>query len=343
MKILKEYYERIVLIINDSINRYFRGEHNLHVRYLSVFALGIFVIFAVFFHSLFVSPRDFPAGILIKIERGATLEEISEMLYEKDAVRSRFVFTTLVTLLAGDRGSLAGDYFFSIPETAWGMAARITRGEYGLDPIRITFPEGVTVAEIADVLDGKLPSFDKWTFVKLSQGKEGYLFPDTYFFLPNVEPGEIIREMSENFDRKMLAVSDSIAQSGKTAEEIIIMASIIEREAITFKDKEIISGILWKRIEIGMRLQVDAPFVYAINKGSFELTRADLKTDSPYNTYTREGLPIGPISNPGIDSVIAAIKPVETPYLFYLSDHYSKMHYAKDFEGHKKNRRLYLD
>ena len=170
------------------------------------------------------------------------------------------------------------------------MAARITRGEYGLDPIRITFPEGVTVAEIADILDGKLPSFDKWTFVKLSQGKEGYLFPDTYFFLPNVEPGEIIREMSENFDRKMLAVSDSIAQSGKTAEEIIIMASIIEREAITFKDKEIISGILWKRIEIGMRLQVDAPFVYAINKGSFELTRADLKTDSPYNTYTREGV-----------------------------------------------------
>lgn len=343
MKTVKKYYGQIILFINNSIDKYFRGEHNLHVRYLSVFALGLFIVFAVFFHSLFVPPRDFPAGILIKIERGSTLEKISELLYEKDAIRSRFVFTTLVTLLAGDRGSLAGDYFFSIPETAWGMATRITRGEYGLDPIRVTFPEGVTIAEIVDILDNKLPSFDKWEFVKLVQGKEGYLFPDTYFFLPNVEPEQIMRELSENFDRKILAFSDSITKSGKATEEIIIMASIIEREAITFKDKEIVSGILWKRIGIGMRLQVDAPFVYAINKGSFELTRADLKEDSPYNTYTRVGLPIGPISNPGIDSIIAAINPVKTPYLFYLSDRYSKMHYAKDFEGHKRNRRLYLN
>lgn len=340
---IRSFYNTLLRKLDGAIARYFRGEHNIHIRYFSGAALGVFVIFAIFFHTLFIAPRDFPVGILIKVERGMTLDDISTLLYEKDVVRSKFVFTTLVTLLAGDRGSLAGDYFFSIPETAWGMATRITRGEYGLDPIRITFPEGVTVAEIVEVIDSKLPSFDKWAFVKLSQGKEGYLFPDTYFFLPNVGSEEIIREMSENFANKLAALAETIEKSGKTQEEIIIMASIIEREAITFKDKQIVSGILWKRIEIGMPLQVDAPFVYAINRGSFELTRADLKTDSPYNTYTRKGLPIGPIANPGLDSIIAAIEPTETPYLFYLSDRYSKMHYAKDFEGHKKNRRLYLN
>lgn len=340
---IRSFYNTLSRKLGDAITRYFRGAHNIHIRYFSGVTLVIFVIFVIFFHALFISPRDFPVGILIKVERGMTLDDISARLYEKDAIRSQFIFTTLVTLLAGDRGSLAGDYFFSIPETAWGMAERITRGEYGLDPIRITFPEGVTVAEIVEVLDSKLPSFDKWTFVRLSQGKEGYLFPDTYFFLPNVGPEEIIREMSENFENKLVALAETIEKSGKTQEEIIIMASIIEREAITFKDKQIVSGILWKRIEISMPLQVDAPFVYAINKGSFELTRADLKTDSPYNTYTRKGLPVGPIANPGLDSIIAAIEPAETQYLFYLSDRYSKMHYAKDFEGHKKNRRLYLN
>ena len=121
------------------------------------------------------------------------------------------------------------------------------------------------------------------------------------------------------------------------------MASILEKEARKREDREIISGILWKRIEIGMALQVDAPFVYYNGKGTYNLTTKDLKTDSPYNTYTRKGLPVGPIGNPGIDSILAAIYPKSSPYLFYLSDRDGNIYYSANFEKHKKNKILYIN
>lgn len=120
------------------------------------------------------------------------------------------------------------------------------------------------------------------------------------------------------------------------------MASIIEGEAD--KDsKQAVSNILWKRIKLDMALQVDAPFVYSIGKGTFDLSNGDLKDkENPYNTYVNKGLPPTPISNPGLESLKAAATPAETPYLYFLTGHDGNMYYAETFEGHKKNRKLHL-
>ena len=120
------------------------------------------------------------------------------------------------------------------------------------------------------------------------------------------------------------------------------MASVLEKEVRDAKDMKIVSGIFWKRIEMGMALQADSTLDYERNKTSAELTSDDLKTDSPYNTYTRSGLPPTPIDNPGLNAITAALNPTASPYLYFLTDKDGKVYYAKTFEEHKKNKAKYL-
>jgi len=325
------------------ISAYFREGHPRHVRAFSALAVSFFAVFLVSYNALFQPPRDFPVGGSVSIEDGMTLDSIASLLKERSIVRSPALFKSFVIFMAGDKGALSGDYYFNVPLNGWEAASRISRGKFGLDPVKITFPEGLTVSEIAQALDEALPSFDEEEFLKLAREEEGYLFPDTYLFLPNVKPAYVLKEMKRNFSQKMEAVHNLVQASGKTQEEIIIMASILEKEAITVADKELISGILWKRIQIGMPLQVDAPFAYAIGKNTFQLTLDDLNADSPYNTYKNLGLPAGPIANPGLESIRAALMPQESPYFFYLSDRKFTMHYAVTFEEHKRNKSLHLN
>ena len=147
--------------------------------------------------------------------------------------------------------------------------------------------------------------------------------------------------MEDNFEAKINSLS-AFATTTRSKEDIIIMASILENETRTPEDRRIVSGILWKRLKLGMPLQVDASFVYVNGKNTYELTANDLKIDSPYNTYKYQGLPPGPIGNPGLDSILAALNPTTTKYLYFLSSLDGKMYYAQTFEQHKKNRELYL-
>jgi len=339
---MDEFRKQIILKIEYTIDKYFKGEHNQHVRYASGALIVVFILFSFVYNFSFKAPRDFPYGSLIEIQKGQNLNEIAEFLENKSVIRSAFLYKTIARIIAGDEKILHGEYFFDIPVSVFTIAQRTTRGRFGLDPVRITLPEGATIFEIQEILDWKLPSFPSEEFLKLAEGKEGYLFPDTYFFLPNVSPEQIIEELSDNFNNKMESIREQINNSGHTLEEIIIMASIIEKETITNKDKKIVSGILWKRIEIGMPLQVDATFAYINGKGTFQLSLEDLKIDSPYNTYKYRGLPIGPIANPGLESIMAALEPEESPYFYYLSDMESNIHYASNFEEHKRNKAKYL-
>ena len=159
---------------------------------------------------------------------------------------------------------------------------------------------------------------------------EGYLFPDTYLFLPGAEMEQIIGTMTDNFKKK----------AGDIGQDIVIMASLIEKEVSDSGDRKIVSGILWKRLEIGMPLQVDAVFPYITGKR--EILSDDLKIDSPYNTYLYKGLPLGPIANPGLDAIISAMNPIETKYLFYISDKKGITHFAATLEDHNKNIEKYL-
>jgi len=307
-------------------------------QYLPLILVCIFLIYFAFIKA----PLNFPVKTLIHIEKGSTLEEVSTQLKQDQIINSEFFFKIFAILFEGDTGARWGDYYFEKPQTVFTVAKRITGGLFGLTPVKVTFPEGLSVFEIAQISEDIFKNINKEEFVDLAQGKEGYLFPDTYLFLPNVSSQQVIEAMLDNFYNKTENLNGFLGATEARLRDVIIMASIIEEEAITPEDKKIVSGILWKRIEIGMPLQVDAVFLYINGKSTFDLTLDDLQIDSPYNTYKYGGLPPTPISNPGLESIIAALDPEESPYLYYLSDLESEIHYAETFIEHKRNKQLYL-
>ena len=177
-------------------------------------------------------------------------------------------------------------------------------------------------------------------FIEKALPSEGYLFPDTYYFPENARAEEVIQKLKLTFDEK-IAENKEILSSEKTLKDIVIMASIIEKEATKDSMQEV-SDILWHRIDINMPLQVDAGFVYERDKHTFELSLEDLQTDSPYNTYVRYGLTPTPISNPGIQALKAAAFPRKTENLYFLTGYDGEMYYAQTLKQHEANKDKYL-
>jgi UPF0755 protein len=177
------------------------------------------------------------------------------------------------------------------------------------------------------------------TFYATALPYEGYLFPETYNLSPKSSADDIIVLLRKTFAERAtpLLPTDAVQER-----QVVTMASILEREGKSEESMSIISGILWKRLEAHMPLQVDATLQYERGKGSAALSIDDLKKDSPYNTYTRPGLPPTPISNPGLIALRAALHPVKTEYWFYLTGSDGTFHYAKTFEQHKQNKARYL-
>ncbi len=178
---------------------------------------------------------------------------------------------------------------------------------------------------------------------------EGYLFPDTYRIYASSSPVELVSRMLENFDKKLSKeMREEIRRQGKSIHEIITMASIIEKEAPIFaqkdlKDAKIVSGIFWNRLEIGMALQSDATLSYILDDNKPAHSGSELNVDSPYNTYKYPGLIPGPICNPGIAAIEAAIYPTDTNYLYFLTTLDGKeIYYARTHDEHVRNKYLYL-
>lgn len=290
-------------------------------------------------------PRYFPVGTVVHVEEGQTLREVADYLASRNVIRFPKLFIATVRYkYGGDDSVVAGDYFFSERQTLFTIAQKVTSGEYGLVPQMITVPEGASVQQMSELFEQELLSFDAEEFVRLGLPLEGYLFPDTYHFLPNVSARHVIETMNDNFRKKIAEIGEEIEASGHSLHEVVTMASIIEKESENNdRARRTISGVLWRRIEVDMPLQVDAVFPYIIGRNTFDLTLEDLKVDSPYNTYRYKGLPPGPITNPGLASLRAAVDPIETDYLFYLADLNGRTHFAETFEEHKWNKRQYLD
>lgn len=323
--------------IRQSLKRLIRD----HLVYSSIILIIIFAISVIIVYFS-IAPTDFPNKITITIERNVGLNGAADELAEKGIIKSTFVYKAFVVFLGGSKRVMAGDYLFDSPQSALRVAYRTVHGIQGLAKIKITIPEGLAVSDIARLLKKDIPQFDDKTFVESAKVQEGYLFPDTYFFYENVKPAQIIEEMRANFDRRTKELSVQLIFSGHSMDEITKMASIIEEEARSEEDRKIIAGILWKRIDDKMPLQVDAPFFYILGKTSAELTTDDLAMDSPYNLYKNLGLPPTPISNPGLDAIEAALNPTKTEYWFYLSDRDGNMHFAKTHDEHVANKRKYL-
>lgn len=312
------------------------------IRLVAGVVLSIALIIFVLYKLTISSPTDFPQNRYIRIEKGLSIDETGDLLKERNVIRSTRMFRIFVALFGTTKNIIAGEYIFSEPESLYSVVKDVTDTEFKGRAIRVTIPEGFTNKDIANLLDGKLPDFDKSNFMKIALLKEGSLFPDTYIFPITYDEEKVVNKMFDNFQTKIEDIKPEIIASVRTRKEIIIMASILEKEARTLATKRKIAGILWKRLDKGMLLQVDASFLYLLNKQSSELTGADLNMDSPYNTYKYKGLPPGAISNPGMESIIASLRPEESPYFFYLSDDEGEMHYAVTFEDHKRNKQLYL-
>lgn len=314
------------------------------IRWKVIGALFIGLIAFIIFMSAISAPKNFPTDQIITIEQGSNLDQIARQFEEAQIIKSVGLFKTFVLAIASDRSILDGDYLFNRRLNAWQIAERIAFGRFGVEKIKITLFEGLSNREMSEILVKKLPNFNQEEFLYLTKSLEGYLFPDTYYFFGSATAADVIREMRDSFKKKVsVGLAEEIEKSGKSIEEILTMASIIQDEAYDgYEEKQMISGILWKRIDKNMLLQVDATLRYFTNKPSSKLTLDDLATDNPYNTYVYKGLPPTPIGNPGVDAIRAAMNPKDSPYLFYLHDKNANIHYAKDYNQHKANIAKYL-
>lgn len=286
------------------------------------------------------APHAFPAGQLVTIEDGMTVQDAARILEEKNIIASSFLFNFLAGHFSAV-GVRSGTYSFEKKLPVFSVVYRVAYGITGAPLIRVTVPEGATTREIAQLFADAVPGFSAERFRALATSKEGYLFPETYIVAPGITEEAVVALMERTFSEKIVAIQDEIDAFGKPLQDVVTMASILEKEARLYETRQTVAGILWKRIEIGMALQVDAVFGYIYDTETFSPTFNQLTaTDSPYNTYQHKGLPPGPISNPGLEALKAAVNPIKTSYLYYLTGSDGTMHYSRTFDEHVANRRF---
>lgn len=305
------------------------------IAIIGIFVIGSFIVVGR-------APADFVPGTIVTIPRGTTTGEAAELLAASHIIRSASVFEFIISTVYFGSPVIAGDFQFDEKLDVLGVAERMTGGTFGAAAAKITIPEGSTNADIIRIITTKIPSFNGDEFIAKAKSNEGFLFPATYLVFKSITPDEFIKKLSAEYDKRIAPLRESITASGHTEKQIITMASILEKEARDADEAKVISGILWKRLKNNQALQVDATIGYVTGKTSAQLTMTDLQKDGPYNTYTRRGLPAGPIGNPGIAMITAAIHPEDSPYNFYLHDKNGGIHYAKTYSEHLANKAKYL-
>jgi UPF0755 protein len=312
-------------------------------RYLWWFCSFVVAIIIVGGYTLmFAPPPNFPSDSIVVISRGASVSDISEQLSGANIIKHSSVLNFILRISGASSNVKFGSYLLKTPENVFTIANRLATGAHGLPPVRITFPEGMTVRDMAEKVTEALPLISAQDFISLGKSQEGYLFPDTYLFPPDATVQSVIDTMRANFDIKVAPLIGDIKASEHSISDVVIMASLVEKEARTIENRRIVAGILWNRLKIGMPLQVDAVFGYIFNRDTYSPSFADLKIESLYNVYLHTGLPPGPIDNPGIESIQAALNPTKTNYLYYLTGSDDLMHYATTYAGHQLNQRKYL-
>jgi len=330
------------------------------IFFLLSFIVFSFLSFFFLWQEIYLAKNPYDKETKIfTIEKGQGLKEISANLEKEGIIKSDFVFNLYAFFSKKSTKLQAGKYQLSPSMTIPEIVEKFVKGEVIKE--KITIVEGWNLNDIEKALKEKfkiqivklklpvkdLPEFkEKFDFLNdlpTSATLEGFLFPDTYQFSFNVSERDILEEMLLNFDKKLNSqLREEIKRQKKTIFEIITMASLIEKEVRTMEDKKLVSGILWKRLKIGMPLQADATITYLTGKKTTEISIEETKIDSPYNTYKYFGLPPGPICNPGLDSILAAIYPQESDYLFYLSTPEGKTIFSKTLLEHNIARAKYL-
>ncbi len=325
----------------------------------SLLIIGLLVFGLFYFYQYYVGALNYAydpdsdGRIVVDIKQGHTAADVADLLYRQELIRSPFVFklylrqNDLAARLKAGRIVLQEN--FDLKKIAQALA------EGKSEEMAVTILEGWTNKQIAGYLeeaglttaDGFLSCAASCEFVFdfLPAGYvEGYLYPDTYFVNPATFSEErFITRLIRTLENKLSADDwAAVEDSGRTFEEIMIMASIVEREERDPDERPTVAGILWDRFDNNVGLGADATVLYALGRTKGGLTYDDLQVDSPYNTRKYRGLPPTPISNPGLSSIHAALYPEKTDYFYYLHDSDGEVHYAETLEEHNANKRKYL-
>jgi UPF0755 protein len=291
---------------------------------------------------LTAAPATFPLETELIIPSGMTTAEITELLHIKGYIRSPLALYLVLFAFHDPHDVKASTYIFSQPLSAFALAQRLLLGDYGNDLVRFVHYEGESRTRLAERAVAVLHTFDPDVFMKITDGMEGKLFPDTYLLPKNYTAEELAILLHQTYEQRITPLRPAILDSALSEDEVVTLASIIEREANTLESKKIVAGIFLKRLAIGMPLQADATMEYVIGKPLSELTATDLDRQSPYNTYLNPGLTPTPIGNPGLSAIQAVLEPTATEYLFYLTGNDGRFHYATTYAQHQRNIDLYL-
>lgn len=309
----------------------------------------LFFIFSLFFliAILSITAIYFPfeenstTQKVVNISPGTNAKEIVELLEKSEIIRkNNYTFRILIKLSKLEDKLKFGEYNLSPSMNMLQILDKLVRGEVIL--YKITIPEGYTSTQIAELLDRKEIA-EKETFLKLLEDREksleGYLFPDTYEVPKQYGAENMVKVMLSNFNQ--IAIENNFADKaekiGFSMEEIIILASIIEKESKFSEERRQVSSVFHNRLKKDMKLQSCATIQYILGEPKEKLDEFDLKIDSPYNTYLYKGLPSGPISNPGLDSIMAALEPADEDYLYFVLGENGRHIFSKTYEEHLKN------
>lgn len=338
-------------------------EKKIFRRIVAIFLFTVLIVVVGFFYIWNKSQYgkgESDLELQYVLDFGSDAWTVATELEQKGQIPGRAYFVYYLWKTGKLHDLKAGTYQVGPQMTIPEITRMFTEGEVESKQVKITFPEGWEGKDIAKRLSSsglpgdeflaiiKTPSqetIDKYDFLQDLPKKgtlEGYLFPDTYFFAKDASAQEILDVMLGNFNKKYSAdLREKTKLQGKTIYEIVTMASIIEGEVPTQADRRIVSGIFWKRIKIGQPLQSCATLAYILGEYKAQYSIEETQTESPYNTYRNKGLPPGPINNPGISAILAAISPQETDYLYFLSNKNKETVFSKTFEEHVANKTKY--
>jgi len=331
----------------------------------TIVLLVVIPLFSAFYYNLAANrPSQTDKEITYEIQKGDDVFTVAEGLFEKNAINSKLLFISYMFFNGYDKTMQAGVYTIKAGTNVAGLAQMLRRG---FNDVSVVFKEGWRTEEYARVASQSLSNIDYKKFVENAKPYEGYLFPDTYYLRADVSILDLVSVLRDNFDKKTqdLLTTANLSKVGLTKEQVVILASLIEREAGTDEDRAMVAGIILKRLNEGMKLDIDATVQYAvaskaectvtastctpikdnpadINWWPGTLTAEDLITDSPYNTRKVVGLPPAPISNPSLSSITAVLNPKASDYYFYLMDNTGQAHYANTLAEHNANVQKYL-
>lgn len=307
-----------------------------------IFLFSLTYLYWIIFTPVNAENNSQSYPIISEIKTGDNLSHIANNLYSQKIINNKFIFEIFVKLSGQDKRIQTGEYTYHKPINMIEVFQKIITARYEYIPVKLTITEGEDSRSIVDKIYNNFKNvnsvYTRDVLLRLLQEKEGYLFPETYNFAPSASLENIFKKIDEEFTER----TSVYATTTEDLKRILTIASILEKEVPHPEDMKVVSGIIQNRLKMGMPLQMDSTLGYFTGKGSLQLTRQDLATSSPYNTYKVKGLPSGPIGNPGDVSIQAAINPDKHSYIYFLSDKDGVNHYAKTYAEHLKNRRMYL-